>query len=84
MAQVTAESLHLHYISARPGLWPITMGVLKGMSQEFWGFDLDLTLIKSRDEGDDHEVRGCTWCCPAAGLLMLGSGSGDARLPCGN
>lgn len=29
--QVTATSLELHYYSARPGLWPIVVGVLKGV-----------------------------------------------------
>ena len=54
--QVTPESLLLHYYSSRPGLWPIVVGVLKGMSKEYFGFEVGVELVASRDAGDDHEV----------------------------
>jgi hypothetical protein len=34
---VGPESLLLHYYSSRPGLWPIVVGVLKGMSKTYFG-----------------------------------------------
>lgn len=55
-SQVTPESLLLHYYSSRPGLWPIVVGVLKGMSKEYFGFEVGVELLESRDEGADHEV----------------------------
>lgn len=55
--QVKAESLVLHYHSARPALWPIVVGVLKGVCQEFFGFEVDVELTASREAGtSDHEV----------------------------
>lgn len=39
-SQVTPESLLLHYFSNRPGLWPIVVGVLKGMSNDYFKLDL--------------------------------------------
>jgi hypothetical protein len=63
-AQVTPESLLLHYYSNRPGLWPIVVGVLKGMSQDYFKLDLAFELLHSRDKGDaDHEVRVCACVC---------------------
>jgi hypothetical protein len=40
--QVTSESLLLHYFSNRPGLWPIVVGVLKGMSNDYFKLDLQV------------------------------------------
>jgi hypothetical protein len=54
--QVTSESLLLHYYSSRPGLWPIVVGVLKGISKSYFGFDMGIELLQSRDQGADHEV----------------------------
>jgi len=53
---VTPESLELHYFSARPALWPIVVGVLKGLAKERWGFPMDVEMLKGRDSGHDHEV----------------------------
>jgi hypothetical protein len=41
-SQVTAESLDLHYFSNRPGLWPIVVGVLKGLSNDYFKLDLQV------------------------------------------
>jgi hypothetical protein len=43
--QVTPESLMLHYFSNRPGLWPIVVGVLKGMSNDYFKLDLKVCGI---------------------------------------
>lgn len=42
LLQVTAESLELHYFSNRPGLWPIVVGVLKGLSNDYFKLDLQV------------------------------------------
>ena len=39
-SQITPDSLLLHYYSSRPGLWPIVVGVLKGLSKEYFGFEV--------------------------------------------
>jgi hypothetical protein len=55
--QVTPESLLLHYYSSRPGLWPIVVGALKGMSTAFFKLQLQIEVLHSREKGDcDHEV----------------------------
>ncbi len=57
-AQVTPESLELHYYSQRPGLWPLVVGILKSMAGRYFGItQLDINLIAARHTGDcDHEV----------------------------
>ena len=56
--QVTPESLELHYYSYRPGLWPIVVGVLKGLAKDHFKFNLNIELLQARgrDEGADHEA----------------------------
>lgn len=58
---MTPESLLLHYHSSRPGLWPIVVGVLRGMSKEYFGFEVGVELVRSRDDGADHEVFRLTY-----------------------
>lgn len=50
--------MELHYYSSRPALWPIVVGVLKGVSKEYFKFDITIDLLsaRERDEGADHEV----------------------------
>jgi hypothetical protein len=56
-SQVTPESLLLHYYSPRPGLWPIVVGVLKGLASNYFSLQLQVELLHSREKGDsDHEV----------------------------
>jgi hypothetical protein len=40
--QVTSESLLLHYFSNRPGLWPIVVGVLKGLVKDYFKTELQV------------------------------------------
>lgn len=54
--QVTPESLELHYFSKRPGLWPLVVGVLHGMARDYFGIAIEVQLLSSRDDGNDHEV----------------------------
>lgn len=77
--QVTPESLLLHYYSSRPGLWPIVVGVLKGMSKEFFGFEVGVELVESRDEGAHHEVFRLTYPYQET-LRHYGGGGADAAL----
>jgi hypothetical protein len=86
--QVTPSSLLLHYYSSRPGLWPIVVGVLKGMSKEFFGFELGVELMQSREEGADHEVFQLTYPHQAqlegwGAELSDGDASGLYRMPPG-
>ncbi|GFH09776.1 guanylate cyclase domain-containing protein [Haematococcus lacustris] len=53
---VTEVSCHLHYYSNRRALWPIVVGVLKGLSKQYLKYDLTVELLQSRDGGHDHEV----------------------------
>ena len=48
LLQVTPESLLLHYFSNRPGLWPIVVGVLKGMSNDYFKLDLKVGWVADR------------------------------------
>lgn len=84
--QITATSCHLHYFSSRPGLWPIVVGVLKGLGSQYLGYELGVELVEGRHTGGgaDHEV--CVWfhCCvfswPAAacsGCYVACRGAGD-------
>lgn len=59
---ITPESLHLHYYSQRPALWPIVKGVIQAMAKVHFKYDITLQLIQSRDAGDnDHEVFNVTY-----------------------
>lgn len=55
--QVTPESLELHYMSKRPGLWPLLVGVLHGMAEDYFDIKIEVELLRGRDDGTcDHEV----------------------------
>jgi guanylate cyclase soluble subunit beta len=53
---VTAESLLLHYHSSRPGMWPLVVGILRGVAENYFAMDLTVELISSRASGADHET----------------------------
>jgi serine/threonine protein kinase len=57
---VGPDGLTLHYYSSRPGLWPIVVGVLKGVAATYFGIDLAVELVAGRHEGaprkQTHEV----------------------------
>jgi len=57
---VRPEGLTLHYYSSRPGLWPIVVGVLKGVAATYFGIDVSVELVAGRHEGAPrratHEV----------------------------
>lgn len=60
LLQVTGESLELHYYSKRPGLYPLVIGILKGVALIYFDFKISIEIIKGRDceppQHCDHEV----------------------------
>ena len=48
-------ALDLHYYSDRQGLAPMVVGLLEGLAERFQT-PIGITLIQSREQGDDHEV----------------------------
>eukprot|EP00798_Chlamydomonas_sp_ICE-L_P027068 gene27067-2301_t len=60
-AQVTPKSVNLHYYSSRPGLWPIAIGMLKGLAKSYFDMVIDVEIIQSRRGDSDHEVFRLTY-----------------------
>jgi hypothetical protein len=54
-SDIAERSLHLHYYSDRPGLTPMVVGLLEGLAIMF-DTPIDVTLVSSRETGDDHDV----------------------------
>lgn len=55
VTDITEDSLHVHYYSKRDGLQEFVRGLLQGLSKLFKQ-ETKIELIKSRNEGSDHEV----------------------------
>ncbi|MCX7111644.1 MAG: heme NO-binding domain-containing protein [Proteobacteria bacterium] len=60
VTELDVNSLHLHYISTRPSLMSFVIGILKGLGTMF-GTEIAITVLKSRTQGDDHEVFLINW-----------------------
>lgn len=54
------NELHLHYYSERKGLSDFVLGLIKGLASMF-ETEVEVDLLKSRDEGFDHEVFVVKW-----------------------
>ena len=55
--QLTPESVELHYYSIRRGLWPMVVGLLRGVARNYFALEPSVELIRGRDDGScDHEV----------------------------
>lgn len=55
--QVTPESCVLHYISTRPGLMHLAIGLVKGAAELLFGQQVEAEVLQSREEdGVDHDV----------------------------
>jgi hypothetical protein len=54
-SDIAERSLHLHHYSDRPGLTPMVVGLLEGLAIMF-DTPIDVTLVSSRETGDDHDV----------------------------
>jgi hypothetical protein len=57
---VSANSLHLHYFTHRPGLAAFVVGLMQGLGKMF-GTPVAVRLVSSRDDGADHDVFVVTW-----------------------
>lgn len=53
-ADVTADSMRLHYRSHRPGLAPFVVGLLRGLGRRFHT-EVEAALDRGRDDGLDHD-----------------------------
>ena len=54
------SNLNLHYYSTREGLSDFVVGLLQGLSILF-DTKAQITIVESRDKGDDHEVFNINW-----------------------
>lgn len=54
MSDIGEGGFRLHYYSKRDGLAPLVRGMLKGVGK-LYGVVVDLTLVKSRADGHDHD-----------------------------
>jgi len=58
--EVKDRSLHLHYISHRPGLKDFVVGLIQGLGK-MYDTPVKSELLSDRDEGDDHEIFLVEW-----------------------
>ena len=54
------QHLLLHYVSERPGLTPMMVGLLKGLAQRFHEH-VDVSLEQSKAEGAAHDTFRVQW-----------------------
>jgi hypothetical protein len=64
VSDLAPESLHLHYFSSRPGLQPMVIGLVKGLAKRF-ASPVQITMLRSRDSGADHEEFLVDWSAAA-------------------
>jgi len=60
VSNVEERSLHLHYYSNRVGLKYFVLGLVKGLANMF-DIKAEVSIVSSRDEGNDHEVFAVSW-----------------------
>ena len=65
-ADVTGQSLKLHYFTHRPGLSSFVVGLMRGLGKMF-GTPVTVRLLQSREEGADHEIFDVSWQPEPAG-----------------
>ena len=46
----------LHYYSSRDGLERIVIGIVKSVAREFYGVEVEMTLLQSKGNGLDHAI----------------------------
>lgn len=56
----TENSLHLHYITHRPGLAPFVGGLISGLGKMF-GTPARWTLVTAKAEGGNHDIFRVEW-----------------------
>ncbi len=60
VTELKDNSLLLHYSSNRPGLSAFLIGILKGLGEMF-DSKVSISIVKSREKGDDHELFQISW-----------------------
>ncbi len=60
ISDIKEKSLNLHYFSVRQGLQSFVKGLIQGLSILF-KTPVEIKLIKSRTEGDTHEIFNISW-----------------------
>ena len=60
VSEVLDNSLHLHYYSKREGLQEFVRGLIQGLGKYF-ETAVEIELLASRNEGDDHEIFLIKW-----------------------
>jgi len=59
-SNIEDQSIHVHYISKREGLQEFVRGLLSGLGK-MYNTPISIELIKSRSDGDKHEVFKVSW-----------------------
>lgn len=62
-SEVTETSLHLHYMTRRPGLTAFVSGLLRGLGK-LYETPCTATVIARKDQGADHDVFAVRWDQP--------------------
>lgn len=57
---VTADGLHLHYFTHRPGLTSFVIGLVRGLGK-LYETPVDARVVQSRADGSDHDVFAVRW-----------------------
>ncbi len=60
VTEVTENNLNLHYFSKREGLKEFVRGLIQGLAK-FYAVDIQIQLLESRNEGNDHEIFNIRW-----------------------
>ncbi|MCF7732343.1 MAG: heme NO-binding domain-containing protein [Akkermansiaceae bacterium] len=61
--EVTETSLHLHYMTHRPGLTAFVSGLLQGLGK-LYETPCTSTVIARKDQGEDHDIFAVQWVQP--------------------
>ena len=60
ISDVEETSIRIHYYSKREGLQEFVRGLLQGLGK-MYSTPVDIILLQSRDEGEDHEIFKVSW-----------------------
>jgi len=63
-SNITDDSLHLHYMTHRPGLTSFVSGILQGLAK-LYETSCSATIIARKDAGADNDVFEVRWNCNA-------------------
>ncbi len=60
VSDIEENSIHIHYFSKREGLKDFVHGLLSGLGK-LYETKIDITLLESREAGNNHEVFKVSW-----------------------